>query len=41
MGAAGRARAVSTFAWPVVVDQLEELYADLLDAPVAKLAAAA
>jgi phosphatidylinositol alpha-mannosyltransferase len=41
MGAAGRARAVSTFAWPVVVDQLEELYADLLGTPRVKLAAAA
>ena len=29
MGAAGRRRALRTFAWPVVVDQLEELYADL------------
>jgi phosphatidylinositol alpha-mannosyltransferase len=42
MGAAGRARAVSTFAWPVVVDQLEELYTELLGAaPRIKLAAAA
>jgi phosphatidylinositol alpha-mannosyltransferase len=41
MGAAGRARAVSTFAWPVVVDQLEELYAELLGTPRVKLAAAA
>jgi phosphatidylinositol alpha-mannosyltransferase len=30
MGAAGRQRAVATFAWPVVVDALEALYADLL-----------
>ena len=30
MGAAGRQRALSTFAWPVVVDALESLYADLL-----------
>jgi phosphatidylinositol alpha-mannosyltransferase len=30
MGAAGRARAVSNFSWPVVVDQLEELYRELL-----------
>jgi phosphatidylinositol alpha-mannosyltransferase len=30
MGAAGRQRAIDTFAWPVVVDQLESLYADLL-----------
>ena len=30
MGAAGRRRALDTFAWPVVVDQLEALYADLL-----------
>jgi phosphatidyl-myo-inositol alpha-mannosyltransferase len=29
MGAAGRARAVSTFSWPIVVDQLEALYDDL------------
>ena len=26
MGAAGRRRALERFAWPVVVDQLEELY---------------
>jgi len=30
MGAAGRQRALSTFAWPVVVDALEALYAELL-----------
>jgi phosphatidyl-myo-inositol alpha-mannosyltransferase len=30
MGAAGRQRALTTFAWPVVVDALEALYADLL-----------
>ena len=29
MGAAGRQRAVSTFAWPIVVDRLEALYVDL------------
>lgn len=29
MGAAGRRRALRNFAWPVVVDQLEELYGDL------------
>jgi phosphatidylinositol alpha-mannosyltransferase len=31
MGAAGRERAVSSFSWEVVVDQLEELYERLLD----------
>jgi phosphatidylinositol alpha-mannosyltransferase len=31
MGAAGRERAVSEFAWEVVVDRLEELYETLLD----------
>ncbi len=30
MGAAGRRRALSTFSWPVVADQLEELYAQAL-----------
>jgi phosphatidyl-myo-inositol alpha-mannosyltransferase len=30
MGAAGRRRALSTFSWPVVADQLEELYAQVL-----------
>jgi glycosyltransferase involved in cell wall biosynthesis len=29
MGASGRARALRHFAWPVVVDRLEELYDDL------------
>jgi phosphatidylinositol alpha-mannosyltransferase len=33
MGAAGRERAVSTFAWPIVVDQLEALYCDLTARP--------
>ena len=32
MGAAGRQRAIDTFGWPVVVDQLEELYGGLLAA---------
>lgn len=32
MGLAGRARAVTTYAWPVVADQLEELYERLLTA---------
>ncbi len=30
MGEAGRQRALSAFAWPVVVDRLESLYAELL-----------
>lgn len=30
MGAAGRQRALSTFSWPVVGDQLEALYDELL-----------
>jgi glycosyltransferase involved in cell wall biosynthesis len=30
MGAAGRQRAISTFGWPVVADQLEALYDELL-----------
>jgi glycosyltransferase involved in cell wall biosynthesis len=29
MGAAGRRRALRNFAWPVVVDRLEDLYGDL------------
>jgi phosphatidyl-myo-inositol alpha-mannosyltransferase len=41
MGAAGRERAVSTFAWPVVVDQLEELYGELLGSRRPVLARAA
>jgi glycosyltransferase involved in cell wall biosynthesis len=31
MGAAGRQRALSTFAWPVVADELEALYHELLE----------
>jgi phosphatidyl-myo-inositol alpha-mannosyltransferase len=31
MGAAGRQRVLSTFSWPVVADQLEALYTQLLD----------
>jgi phosphatidyl-myo-inositol alpha-mannosyltransferase len=31
MGAAGRQRALSTFSWPVVADQLEALYEQVLD----------
>jgi phosphatidylinositol alpha-mannosyltransferase len=31
MGAAGRQRALSTFAWPVVADKLEALYHELLE----------
>ena len=31
MGASGRSRAVSTFAWPVVADALEALYEELLE----------
>ena len=31
MGAAGRGRALSTFSWPVVVDELEALYERVLD----------
>ena len=31
MGAAGRERAVSTFSWPIVVDRLEVVYAELLE----------
>jgi glycosyltransferase involved in cell wall biosynthesis len=30
MGAAGRERAVTTFSWPIVVDELEALYSELL-----------
>jgi phosphatidylinositol alpha-mannosyltransferase len=30
MGVSGRARAVSTFAWPIVADELEALYDELL-----------
>ena len=30
MGASGRARAVSSFAWPIVADELEALYHELL-----------
>ncbi|MEZ5079829.1 MAG: glycosyltransferase family 4 protein [Thermoleophilia bacterium] len=30
MGAAGRSRAVETFGWPVVTDQLEALYSELV-----------
>ena len=30
MGASGRARAVSTFAWRIVADELEALYDELL-----------
>jgi starch synthase len=32
MGAAGRERAVSTYEWPVIADQLEALYERLLTA---------
>ncbi len=31
MGAAGRQRALETFAWPVVVDRVEALYGELLE----------
>jgi phosphatidylinositol alpha-mannosyltransferase len=41
MGAAGRQRALDTFAWPVVVDQLEALYADLLGSRRRRVALAA
>ena len=41
MGAAGRQRALDTFAWPVVVDQLEALYADLLGSRRSRVALAA
>jgi phosphatidylinositol alpha-mannosyltransferase len=37
MGAAGRQRALDTFAWPVVVDRLEALYADLLGSRARRL----
>jgi glycosyltransferase involved in cell wall biosynthesis len=32
MGASGRERALSTFSWPIVVGELEELYGRLLAA---------
>lgn len=41
MGAAGRARAVSTFSWQVVADRLEALYEELLDAARAPVERAA
>src|SRR4051812_46587374 len=41
MGAAGRQRVLDTFAWPVVVDRLEALYADLLGSRRRRVALAA